>query len=256
MTGPIFIKGACPGDMLEVRLESVVPNRSWGWSMNMLAPNVVDPETVSQLPEAELVRWRVDMGSKLASWPESEGALGRLKLPVQPFLGCLGVAPPRGQAISTTTSGVYGGNMDFSGFTSGVVCYFPVFAEGALFHLGDGHAVQGDGELLGTGIEISMDVRLSFRIHKDRAIDWPRGETDTHLFCIGNARPLDQAFQHATSEMFRWLQQDYHLTAQETSLLLGQAAEYQIANLYNPAYSVACKIQKLYLFEICSISRG
>jgi acetamidase/formamidase len=162
-------------------------------------------------------------------------------------MGCFGVAPPKGQIISTGTSGEYGGNMDYKELVSGVTVYFPVFSEGGLFHLGDGHAAQGDGEIVGTGVEISLDVRFTARVLKGKTIGWPRGESATHLFCIGNARPLEQALQHATTEMLTLLKEDYGLSATEASLLMGQAVEYEVANTYNPAYSVVCKISKTIL---------
>ncbi|MCY7486908.1 MULTISPECIES: acetamidase/formamidase family protein [Paenibacillus] len=84
-----------------------------------------------------------------------------------------------------------------------------------LFHLGDGHAVQGCGEIVGTGIEISLDVRFTVQVFKGKTIGWPRGESDTHWFCIGNARPLEQTMQHATTEMLAMLTKDYGLTAQK-----------------------------------------
>ena len=104
-----------------------------------------------------------------------ETKLGNLTLPLAPMLGCFGVAPPRGQAISTATSGEYGGNMDYRGFIAGTIAYFPVFVPGALVHVGDGHAIQGDGEIVGTGIEISMDVQFTVRLIKGKRIEWPRG---------------------------------------------------------------------------------
>jgi acetamidase/formamidase len=250
MTGPIYVEGAEPGDTLEVVFESILPNRDWGWGRNVLAPNVVDPETTQTMSEAEIVHWFVDVAEGWAALKEPSSALSKLRLSLRPFLGCFGVAPDKGQAISTATSGSYGGNMDYRGFIAGVKVYFPVFVKGALLHLGDGHALQGDGEIAGTGIEISMDVSLTVRVHKQRTIGWPRGETATHLFCVGNARPLDQALQHATTEMLAWLRHDYALTLQEASLLLSQTVEYEVANVYNPAYSIVCKVPKVVLGQL------
>ncbi|MBM3190519.1 MAG: acetamidase, partial [Chloroflexi bacterium] len=124
---------------------------------------------------------------------------------------------------------------------------FPVFEEGALLFVGDGHAVQGDGEIIGTGIEISMDVELSVHVVKGADVRWPRGETATHLFTMGNARPLDQALQHATTEMLRWLESDYRLDPVASSILLGQCVEYEIGNVFDPAYTVVCKVAKALL---------
>ncbi len=94
----------------------------------------------------------------------------------------------------------------------GVTVYFPVAVPGALFHLGDGHAVQGDGEIVGTGVEISMDVQFTVSVVKDTNIVWPRTENDDYIMAIGNARPLDEALQAATTELVRWLAHDYGLT--------------------------------------------
>jgi len=160
------------------------------------------------------------------------------------MLGCFGVAPGRGQAISTATSGPHGGNMDYKGFEQGVTVYFPVSVEGALFFLGDGHAVQGDGEIVGTGIEVSFDVQFTVHLQKKREIRWPRAENETHILTVGNARPLDQALQHATTEMCRWLASDYGLDTLGAHMLLGQCVEYEIANVYDPAYTVVCKLRK------------
>jgi len=104
--------------------------------------------------------------------------------------------------------------------------------------------VQGHGEIVGTGIEISCDVRFTLRLRKGKRIGWPRGENETHIFTAGNARPLDQALQHATTEMARWLQDEYGLDAYGTSTLLGQCVEYEIGNVFDPAYTVICKVSR------------
>jgi acetamidase/formamidase len=160
------------------------------------------------------------------------------------MLGCFGVAPARGQAISTATSGEHGGNMDYRGFVAGVTVSFPVFVPGALFHLGDGHAVQGDGEIVGTGIEVSCEVQFTVHLQKGRRIGWPRGENDSYIFTVGNARPLDQAVQHATTEMIRWLGEDYGLDARSASIMLGMCVEYDLGNVFDPAYTMVCKVPK------------
>jgi acetamidase/formamidase len=140
-----------------------------------------------------------------------------------------------------------GGNMDYRGYVSGVTCYFPVFAEGALFHLGDGHAAQGCGEIVGTGIEISMDVQVTFKVLKGKWSGWPRGENDEYIFTVGNARPLDQCVQHATTEMLKWLQDDYGFDPLAANVMLGQCVEYDLGNIFDPAYTMVCKVPKKYL---------
>jgi amidase len=245
-TGPFHIDGAEPGDVLAVRLDRIVPNRTWGRTSVSVAPNVVDPDFLREVP-AELGRgdWFVDVGRGTARIERPETSLGRLAIPLDPMLGCFGVAPDRGQAISCATSGPYGGNMDYRGFRQGVTVYLPVFVPGALFHLGDGHAAQGDGEIVGTGIEISMDVTFTAWIHRKRQpIKWPRAEDATYLMTIGNARPLDQALQHATTELMRWLREDFDLDYQASSLLLGQCIRYDVGNVYDPAFTMVAKIEK------------
>jgi acetamidase/formamidase len=122
-----------------------------------------------------------------------------------------------------------------------------VFAPGALVFLGDGHAVQGDGEIVGTGIETSFDVQFTVRLLKQKHIGWPRGENTDYIFTVGNARPLDEAVQHATTEMLDWLEQDYGLDTVAASILLGQCVEYDLGNVFDPAYTMVCKIPKRFL---------
>lgn len=249
MTGPFYVEGAQPGDTLVVKLEKLRPNRPNGWTRKMVSPNVVDPGYTEHLP------WQRE-GNALATWEVNNDAgtvtlidpvdtkLGRWSLPLAPMVGCFGVAPRGGQAINTGTSGEYGGNMDYRGFTEGVTVYFPVNVEGALFHIGDGHAVQGDGEIVGTGVEISFDVQFTVQVQKGRRIGWPRGENADYIFTVGNARPLDQCVQHATTEMIEWLRLEYGLDPIGAHILLGQAVEYDLGNIFDPAYTMVCKVPK------------
>jgi amidase len=244
-TGPFYVEGAASGDTLAVRFDRIWPNRRSGYTGTMLAANVVDPWFVAEFPrERQRGEWEVDLERGTATLASPETKLGRFTLPLRPMLGCFGVAPEGGQAISTATSGRHGGNMDYKGFEQGVTVYFPVEVEGALLFVGDCHAVQGDGEIVGTGIEISADVRFTVRVLKGRRIGWPRAENETHILTAGNARPLDQALQHATTEMVRWLQADYGLDPRGAHTLLGQCVEYEVGNVFDPAYTMICKMRK------------
>lgn len=252
MTGPFYIEGAEPGDTLVVHLDKLTPSRTYGWTRAMLAANVVDPDYVPRLPwpkddKSSLATWYVDNQAWTAALIEPETKLGKLTLPLNPMVGCFGVAPAGGQAISTATSAEHGGNMDYNGFVQGVTVYFPVFAPGALFHIGDGHAVQGDGEIVGTGIEISFDVQFTVELRKGKRIGWPRGENEEYIFTCGNARPLDQCVQHATTEMTKWLQEEYGLDAVGAQILMGQAVKYDLGNIFDPAFTMVCKMPKRWL---------
>lgn len=251
MTGPFFIEGAQVGDTLVIRLEKLKPNRTRGWSGVVLASNVVDPDDVPMLAQARgsqrWLDWDVDLVANTAQLCSPAGKLEGLKLPLDPMLGCFGVAPSRSEAISTATSGPHGGNMDYRGFKEGVRIYLPVLVEGALFFLGDGHALQGDGEIAGTGIEISMEVQFAVDLIKGRRIEWPRGEDAEYIFTVGNARPLDQCVQHATSEMLRWLTTEYGLDIQSASQLMGQCVRYDLGNMFDPAYTMVCKMPRRWL---------
>jgi acetamidase/formamidase len=250
MTGPFSIEGAEPGDTLVLRFDRLTPNRPTGWSASVLATNVVDPDFVRELPRAPESIWSVDLQAGEAFPVEPISGLESIRLPIEAMVGCFGVAPAGGQAISTATSAEHGGNMDYRGFGEGVTIYLPVFVEGALFHVGDGHATQGDGEIAGTGIEISFDIEFSVDLRKGEQIGWPRGENDEYFFTVGNARPLDQALQHATTEMVRWLDRDWGLDVVAASTLMGQVVEYEIGNVFDPAYTVVCKMPKRILSQL------
>jgi acetamidase/formamidase len=246
-TGPFYVNGAEPGDTLAVYLARLSPDRPDGFMRDRVAPNVVDPDFAARLPDSRLLIWDIDAVAGIATPREPFPTLGKLALPLDPMIGCFGVAPALGQAISTATSGPHGGNMDYRGFRAGATAYFPVAVEGALFFIGDGHAVQGDGEIVGTGIETSFEAEFTLRVLKGKQIGWPRGENATDIFTVGNARPLDQAVQHATTEMLRWLTSDYGLTFAEASVLLGQCVEYDLGNIYDPAYTMVCRLAKRWL---------
>jgi len=250
-TGPFYIERAEPGDTLEVHFDHIYPNRDYGWTSTVVAPNVVEPAYVSELPvRGERVPWEVDLAKGTATLNMPETKLRQFTLPLAPMLGCFGVSPKNGQAISADTSAEHGGNMDYRGFGPGVTVYLPIFEQGGLFTLGDGHAVQGDGEIVGTGIEITMDVQFTVRVHKGKSINWPRGEDNESIFTVGNARPLDYALQIATTEMLRWLQEDYGLDALGANVMLGQCVEYDVGNVYDPAYTMVCKVPKRVLDSV------
>ncbi|MGA1195481.1 MAG: acetamidase/formamidase family protein, partial [Candidatus Latescibacterota bacterium] len=250
-TGPFYIEGAEPGDSIAVTFDHLMPNRAWGHTSARVAANVLDPGYTPKFDNnISRIIWKIDFENKTATPAEvcegshqttlgdgipATGYLQKLTLPLNPHPGCFGVAPPRGQAISTATSSTHGGNMDYKRFNQGTVVYLPVFVE---------------GEIVGTGIEISFDVTFTVELHKNKTIGWPRGENETHIFTVGNARPLDQCVEHATTEMIHWLKSDYGIDERTVHVLLGEAVEYDMGNMFDPAYTMVCKVPKSVLETI------
>jgi amidase len=244
MTGPIAIAGAMPGDCLAVEIVRITPTCSTGWSRSGLAWNVVEPAAVRDMPAREKTIWSVDRNKGEVSLQAPPAALAGWSMALDPMIGCFGVAPVHGEALSTETCGRHGGNMDYRMFRAGTTTYFPVGVEGGLFFVGDAHALQGDGEIAGTGIEMPAEIEVRLRVIKGRTIGWPRGETADCIFTVGNVRPLESALQNATTEMLRWLRDDFGLDKVGAAHVMGMAVRYDIGNVFNPAFSVACRIEK------------
>ena len=247
-TGPFYIEGAEPGDTLVVTIAKIETNRTTAYSGSLLAPYAVDPAAIAARVEREARRanWSIDKAKGIVrlDMPDITPAI---ELPLRPMLGCVGVAPARKEAVATITPGSFGGNMDYAGLTAGVTLMLPVSEPGALLFIGDGHARQGEGEVVGTGLETSMDVEFTVDVIKKKTIAWPRLENDTHIMVLGSERPLLQALQHATTELHRWLIADYKYSERSASLLMGQALEYEIANVVDPHFTVVAKLRKALL---------
>ena len=245
-TGPFYIDGAEPGDVLVVSIEKLETNRAIAYSGSLLSPYTVDPAAIASRVDRDAKRltWTIDKARAIARLDQTDVQPGGIELPLRPMLGCVGVAPARKEAISTAAPGAFGGNMDYAFMGAGVKLMLPVNEPGALLFLGDGHARQGEGEVAGTGLETSLDVEFTVDLIKKKAIGWPRLEQDTHIMVLGSARPLLEAFQHATSELQRWLMADYGFTERGAQAFMGQATEYEIANVVDPNFTVVAKIRK------------
>lgn len=250
-TGPFYIEDAEPGDMIVVTFEKIETNRTSANSGSLLAPYTVDPAAIATRVDREPRRatWTIDKAKGVAHLNETDMQPGGIELPLKPMLGCVGVAPERKQAISTSYPGNFGGNMDYAGVVAGAKVMLPVNEPGALLFMGDGHARMGEGELVGSGLETSMDVQFKVELVKKKAISWPRLENDTYIMVLGSARPLDEALQHANSEMQRWLMADYGFTERGAQTFMGQAAELEIANDVDPNFTVVTKIRKSLLMH-------
>jgi amidase len=243
-TGPFFIEGAEPGDMIAVTFTRMETNRTTGYSSGALAPYTVTPGSILQRTERQAPRanWILDKARGTARLDNAD--IGGVELRMRPMLGCVGVAPARKEAIATSTPGAFGGNMDYAGLNQGVKVMLPVNEPGALLFIGDGHALQGHGEVVGTGIETSMDVEFTVQLVKKSPILWPRLENEEYVMVLGSERSLLEALQQATTEMHRWLMQDYGLTERGASVLMGQALEYEVANVVDPRFTMVAKLKK------------
>src|SRR5215472_2915356 len=206
-TGPFYVDGAEPGDVVVVRLVRVETNRASAYSSSLLAPYAVDPSAIASRVDRDPKRltWTIDKAKGVARLDQPDVQPGGIELVLRPMLGCVAVAPARKEAISSATPGAWGGNMDYVGMGAGATLMLPVNEPGALVFLGDGHARMGEGEVVGTGLETSMDVEFSVDLIKHKPIGWPRLENDAYIMVLGSARPLIEAFQHATTELQRWL---------------------------------------------------
>jgi acetamidase/formamidase len=248
-TGPFYIEDAEPGDTLVVHILRLETNRATGYSASLLAPYTADPGFLRSeaLREPKTANWHIDK-QKGVAWLDPADYKGpRIELPLRPMLGCIATAPSNKAAIPTGYPDNFGGNMDYNGMGAGVTLMLPVFEPGALFFLGDGHARQGDGEVVGSAIETSLDVEFSVELIKHKKINWPRLENDDFIMVLGSSRALNEALQHSTTELVRWLMESYGYDERGASVLLGQAMEFEISNVVDPEFTIVAKMSKRYL---------
>jgi acetamidase/formamidase len=232
LTGPFFVEGAETGDILAVTLFDVSLNRNYATTLNSLIPKVLPrPIGMKTWRSAKLVKWKLDLFRKLATPMDS--TLPKFEIPLHPFLGCIGVAPAGDKGIGSGASGNYGGNMDFSYNTNGATIYLPVFHQGGLLYLGDGHAEQGDGELNGDALETSMDFSFSVRVLKKEnfPLETPMVENPEFLMFFGIESTLDKSLKAATGYLQNWLQTQYQLSLSAVSQVIGPAVQYRIPKI-------------------------
>src|SRR5688572_17096076 len=272
-TGPFFIEGAEPGDLLVVTIEKLEPNRATGTSAALMNGASIEPGSNSSRGDRGRVTWTIDTAKSVVRFDlQARGGTGWrtrfdppvFEMPLAPALASVGVAPAGRGIVSTTMAGPFGGNMSAAGITAGARVMLPVFQPGALLFLGHGHARQGDGSVTGTGIETSLDVEFSVEVVKKKEwphssvvrpstvvgefeIKWPRVESREYLMTVGTATTLQQALQHATLELHHWLDDDFGLSERAVNIFVGQAMEYEVATVGDTAFTVVAKVRKSYL---------
>ena len=244
-TGPIYVEGAEPGDTLAIHIESIEPTRDFavsvlipyfgGLTSTNFTRTLQDP-----LPERVWIWNLVDGGNNLLN--EELG----LKLPWEPFLGILAVAPDL-EAITALSPGPFGGNMDVPDVKPGNTVYLPVWNPGALLYTGDCHARQGQGELCGVAMEITSKVTVVFDVIKDKTIEWPRIESDEAIMVVGSARPMEDAARIANTELIMWLEHEYGFDRWDAYQLLTQAGGLYVGNMVDTTYSLVASVDKKHL---------
>jgi amidase len=256
-TGPFYVETAQPGDTLAVHLTRLRLNRDWAESDDFLVGRAVDSDLAAKMKDlGKTVRWHLDAEHGVATPEKPAEHLKQYSVPLRPMLGCVAVAPNAAQAApGTGDSGRYGGNMDFNENIEGATIYLPVSVPGALLYVGDGHALQGDGELNGNALETSMDVEFTVDVIPAKRIPGPRVESATHVMAMGLAGSLDDAFREATANMAKWLADDYKLTPSEVAQVLGTSAEYKVSEVADRNAGMVLKINKERLKPLASAAK-
>jgi len=229
LTGPVAVAGAAPGDMLEVRIDKIELGNDWGYcGFRPLAGTL--PE---DFPERYLSHIPVDRGRRTCQLPWGT------ELPLAPFFGVMGVAPPpRYGTISTIQPREHGGNLDNKELTEGSTLFLPVWAEGAKFSAGDGHGVQGDGEVCINALEICLTGTFTLTLHKgngarDPLLHYPRAETKSHFISMGMNEDLDLAMKQALREMIRFITTRTNLSREQAYQFCSLAVDFHVTQTVN-----------------------
>ncbi|MBE0512524.1 acetamidase/formamidase family protein [Candidatus Bathyarchaeota archaeon] len=239
VTGPIYIEGAEPGDTLAIEIISIsIPDMG----VTTVVPGFGGLEGWLK-SSPPLTKFSKIIDGKVIYTLNDER---ETNIPVKPFIGTIGVSPAS-EAISTVTPGKHGGNMDTPEVCPGNRLYLPVAAKGALLGLGDVHAVQGDGEICGTAIEIPSIVTMKVDLIKNKSIDWPRIESSDEIMTVCSARPLEDAVRLAFLELIKWLEEDYELERYDAYMFLSVAAKARLAQIVDPLFTVVAKLPKTHL---------
>ncbi len=249
LTGPFYIEGALPGDTLVVHFTRIRLNRDTAISSPLIVSNALDSDYVEKRKPVEGYNsdWKLDREAGFASLQKPTDKLKNYRVPVAPMLGCVGVAPPGRVQYRSGHLGSFGGNMDYNQLREGVSVYLPVYVPGALLFVGDGHALQGAGELTGNALETSMDIEFTVNLESGGSPPDPRMENADYLMASGIEGSLDNAFKAATTNLVRWLEKKYGLNAAEVSSVLGTSIVYDVAEVVDGQLHVVAKVPKTVL---------
>jgi acetamidase/formamidase len=239
VTGPIAIAGAMPGDMLEIRIEKIVPGTDWGY--NLIRP--LAGTLPEDFHETSLMHIPVDTERCVCTLPWGT------ELALAPFFGVMGVAPPPAfGTIASKEPRIHGGNLDNKELTAGSTLFLPVWVPGANFSVGDGHGVQGDGEVCVTALEMCLTGTLTFVLHKGAGLQMPRAETPTHYISMGLHEDLDQAMKQALREMIAFICARSNLSREQAYSFCSLAVDFHVTQTVNGEKGVHGLLKKGLLF--------
>src|SRR5207302_1057608 len=233
LTGPIYVEGADSGDVLEVRILRIDLALPYGYNGcgGFLPTNCDSTQRTRIIP--------LDRRRMVAQFAPG------VVIPLHPFFGSMGVAPPRDSGrVSSNPPGIHAGNMDNKELVTGTTLFIPVHAPGALFEIGDGHAAQGDGEVDQTAIETSLTGRLRLIVRKDLHLTWPRAETPTHWIAMGMDRDLWSAAKMAVRQAVDLLASLHGLSKDDAYMLASVACDVEVTQLVDGNVGVHVRIPK------------
>lgn len=232
LTGPIYIEGAEPGDTLEVRVHDVLFRAPYG--VNSTSPGGGHP-LADVVPRPWTHTYKLDLDRNVALFKPNE-----IELPLAPFMGQMGVAPPAdaGSFGAGPPTPLHGGNFDLQELSRGGTLFLPVNVPGALFFTGNGHALQGNGEITNPSLEVSLTGYFQFVVHKNKPLKMPRVETPTHYIFLGMHNSLDDAVRQATAETVAFVQEKEKLDFYDAYALTSAAMDLTVARALVPAQMV------------------
>ena len=253
VVGPLYVEEAEEGDLLAVHIRRIQINRDFAISKQGPCFGSLTGEGPGhQLLYNEPIpliwyEWQLDLERQVGILELPDSRINHVEVSLQPFIGSIGVAPRFGRVEPTLTPGEYGGNMDCVETAEGTTIYLPVWARGAYLSFGDVHALQGDGELNGTALEVTAEVTLDIEVLKGRHAEWPRMENQTHVMVAGSTRPLMDCVRLAQIELLNWLVEAYGFQREDAWQLNSQVGTMRIGNVVDPCYTVVAKFPKALL---------
>ncbi len=228
-TGPIYIEGVEPGDVLKVKIEKL---------------EIGDRGVMVVGPDLGVMGHRLEeMKAKMIPIKDGKAVFNEIELPLNPMIGVIGVAP-EGEGVSCGTPGAHGGNMDNKMVTEGATLYFPVAVEGALFGLGDFHAAMGDGEVSVSGIEVEGKATVTFEVVKDEGITQPMLENDEVVTQIASAETLDEAVKVATELMINRICRKTGMSVSDVTMLMSAVGQVEVCQVVDPLVTVRFVVPK------------